>query len=444
MNNDLRNGLTADEQPVASKLDSLAEDMQLSSAFQWELENQLMDAAKKKTRPSPGWRTKVIPTLGWTILALFAVISLNWIVRSLVPTQPSTPVETTVPDLSFADQVRQGDICAGPLALAHGFAVFLTNQDKTGFVILDEERAIGELRSFAWSPDGRQLAIVGNTTGRGNIYLTNSTGNPLQPVLADSELGYLMGTSWSQDGKLLVMWSLQNNKVVYLLNANGIGFVERDLPVQIFETPQFTPGHESITFYGADSSLGDGLFQTMLNSSRTTNSSQTTMISDLVEDEGSFAWSPDGLRLAYVEMDRSLGEANLVVHSRVDTDDKVVIASIPIPKGSGSSIPSSANLSWSSDGKSLVFDFGRGATDRVIYLAYTDGKELVKLADAAHAPTISADGKCLAYISDKQVFLIDLNNISSTSTIPKPVLLATLPTGRAITDFRLDKLQWKP
>src|SRR4030095_11714898 len=99
-------------------------------------------------------------------------------------------------------------------------------------------------------------------------------------------------------------------------------------------------------FYGAYSSLGDGLFQTMLNSSRITNSSQTAMISDLVEDEGSFAWSPDGLRLAYIEMDRSLGEATLVVY-KVDKGDRVVIASLPIPKGSGASIPNSANLSWS-------------------------------------------------------------------------------------------------
>ena len=437
MNKDLLNQLPADEQPLASKLDSIAEDMELSPSFEWELETQLIDMAKTKTQLVQGWHAKIIPTLGWAVVALFVLFLLNWTMQSLVPNLPGAEGGTTVPEISFEDDLRQGNICEGPLALAHNFSVYITNQDKTGFETLDEHRTIGELRSFAWSPDGQQLAIVGNTTGRGNIYLTNSTGNPLQPVLANSELGYLMGTSWSQDGKLLVMWSIQNNKVVYLLNANGIGFLERDLPVQIFETPHFTPGHESITFYGADSSLGDGLFQTMLNSS------QTTMISNLVEDEGSFAWSPDGLRLVYIEMDRSMGEANLVVN-KVDTGDKVVIANIPIPKGSGSSIPSSSNLSWSPDGKTLIFDFGRGMTDRAIYLVNADGTGQIKLVDSAYAPTISADGKCLAYISHKQVFLLDLTDVSVTSMPGTPILLADLPGGRSNADFRLDKLQWRP
>jgi Tol biopolymer transport system component len=101
-------------------------------------------------------------------------------------------------------------------------------------------------------------------------------------------------------------------------------------------------------------------------------------------------------------------------------------------------------LSWSADGKSLVFDFGRGANDRAIYLAHMDRTGLVKLADTAYAPAISADGKCLAYISDKQVFLLDLTGVSLTPTTITPVLLADLPTGRSIADYRLDKLQWKP
>jgi len=71
-----------------------------------------------------------------------------------------------------------------------------------------------------------------------------------------------------------------------------------------------------------------------------------------------------------------------------------------------------------------------------------DGADPVKVADSAHAPAISADGRCLAYISNKQVFLLDLTDISLTSTTVVPVLLAELPVGRSIADFRLDKLQW--
>jgi Tol biopolymer transport system component len=101
-------------------------------------------------------------------------------------------------------------------------------------------------------------------------------------------------------------------------------------------------------------------------------------------------------------------------------------------------------LSWSQDGTKLVFEFGRYATDRAIYLAYADGTGLVKVVDSAHAPTISTDGNCLAYISNNQVFLIDLTTVSLTSSPVTPLLLADLPAPRGTPNFRLDKLQWKP
>ena len=436
MNKDLLNILPADEQPIASTLNSTAEDMQISQSFQWDLETQLMEKHKMQSQPIQGWHTKIIPSLGWALLALSIVFLLNWILRSVVPDQSLVGGVVSDPKISFEDNVRQDNICTGPLALAHNFSVYLTNQDKTGFEMLDEHRTIGELRSFAWSPDGRQLAILANTAGNGNVFLTE-IGKPLQPILSNSEVGYLRDAAWSRDGKQLLMWSSQNNSIIYVVNANGTDLVERQLSLQILGTPQFTPEGESIIFYGADST-STGLFEAMLDGS------QTKKINPLVEDETSFAISPNGLRLAYVAMDRISGIAVLMVH---DLETGAVISlpgSLPIPKGSGSSIPESANLSWAPDGKSLVFEFGGSASDRAIYLAYTDGTELVKLADSAHAPAISADGKCLAYISDKQIFLLDLTDISLTSMAGTPLLLADLPAGRSNADFRLDKLQWAP
>jgi hypothetical protein len=90
----------------------------------------------------------------------------------------------------------------------------------------------------------------------------------------------------------------------------------------------------------------------------------------------------------------------------------------------------------------IAFEFGRGEADRAIYLANKDGSGLVKVVDSARAPAISSDGRCLAYITNKQVFLVNLAEIPSGNV--EPVLLAALPTGRSIADFKLDKLQWKP
>ncbi|HXD10670.1 MAG TPA: hypothetical protein VN653_11455 [Anaerolineales bacterium] len=433
MNKDFLNQIPPEEQPIASTLFSVGEAMQVSPAFDWELETRLMNAAKKKSQPVHGWTTKIIPALGWALLAISAIYLISSTISSLGANQPAAATEASNPVISFESQVRAGNVCKGPLAVAHNFSVSLTNPDKTGFVILDVKDTIGELRSLTWSPDGKRLALVANTTGRGYIYVTDSAGNQLQPVISNSELGYLMDAAWSHDGKRLLTWSVENNMVVYLMNVDGTALTEKQLNLQIFETPQFTPDNESIVFYGADSN-SSGLFEVKLDGS------QTRMISALVEDEGSFAWSPDGLRLAYMEIDRSVGEARLVVEE--SANNKFVIAALPIPKGSGSSIPTSANLSWSADGKVLVFDFGRGAFDRVVYLAHADSSGLIKLADSAYAPAISAAGDCLAYISNKQVFLMDLTAVSMTSTKRTSLLLADLPAGRSIGDFRLDRLQW--
>jgi WD40 repeat protein len=436
MNKDLMDQIPAEEKPIASKLNSLVEELQLSQAFQWELENQLMDKAKTATQPAQGWFTKIMVPLAWAVLAGCAILLLNWTIRSLIPKQPSVTGAASTREVSFEANVRTGNICAGPLALAHGFAVFLTTPAKTEFAALDPAKTIGELRSFTWSADGGQLAILGNTMGNGNIYLTDSTGEHLQPVLSNSEPGYLMDAAWSRDGNQFVMWSTQNNKMVFLLNGDGTGLVEKQLDMQILSTPQFAPDGKSLIFYGANSTSA-GLFEAPLDGS------QIKVISSKVEDESGYAFSPDGSHLAYMEMNRTLGEARLVSRE-VATGDKTMLGTLSIPKGSGSSIPESANLSWSADGKSLVFDFGRGASDRAVYLAHADGTELLKVVDSAYAPSISSDGKCLAYISDRKVFVLEFSGIFLTSTSSTPVLLADLPTGRSIADYRLDKLQWQP
>lgn len=431
MNKHLLDQVAAEQQPVASKLNSLVEKLQPSQAFQWELENQLMEKATR-TAPGQSRSAKIMILVGWGIATVAGLLLFNWTIRSLAPQPPPAATQ----EVSFAESVRSGDMCTTPLALGHGFDVFLTNQDKTGFVALDSEKTIGELRSFTWSADGERLAILGNTTGSGNIYLTNPSGEQLEPLLSPGELGYMMDAAWSRDGGQIAMWSSQNNMVLHLMNADGTGLVQQQLNAHILGAPQFWPDGSSVVFYGATPTSA-GLFESMLRDN------EAALINSSVESASSYAFSPDGTRLAYMEYDRDIGEARLLLE-HLTTRELAILGTFSIPKGSGSSVPETANMSWSADGKAIVFDVGRGAHDRVIYLADVESTDLVKVVDAGYAPAISADGKCLAYINEGQVFLMDLTKSPSTATIQASILLSDLPAGRAIPAFKLDKLQWRP
>lgn len=69
---------------------------------------------------------------------------------------------------------------------------------------------------------------------------------------------------------------------------------------------------------------------------------------------------------------------------------------------------------------------------------------MVRVVDAAYAPSISADGKCLAYISENEVLLTDLNQISAGFATNTTISIGKLPTGRGTPNFKQDKLQWNP
>lgn len=437
MNEDLINQLPADEQAVAEKIASAAETIKFSQSFQWNLETQLMDAykSKKEGRPQSSL-AKFLAPAAWAIAVVSSVLLLGWMFRSLLPGLQPAAGSTATEDASFETDVRTGKICSGPLAAGRGFAVFLTNDDKTGFITLDEQKAIGELRSFTWSPDGQWLAIVGNTLGSGNIHLADPSGTRITPLLPVGELGYMLDAAWSPDGRQLAMWSLQDNRVLYLLNSDGTGLIEKQLDMQILDTPQFWPDGSSVVFYGA-TPTSTGLFEVMLLNF------DLAQINSSAEGAGSYAFSPDGSHLAYMEYDREIGEARLVSED-LAARQLSILGTLPIPKGSGAALPRTRNVSWSADGKLIVFDIGRGAPDSAIYIAYADGTGMLKVVDRGHAPAISTDGNCLAYISNKQVFLMDLTSVSLTSTAATPILLADLPVGRASADYRLDKLQWRP
>lgn len=428
MNNDWLTQLTADEQPLAQELTNLATGMNMPAGFEAQLEHELMNTYSKKDQPTRGWMKFARP-LGWALTALAGALMLTWGLRYASPIQPAA--ETVIePKVPFALQVQQGDLCAGPLAVGHNFDISLSNTEKTGFIPVDSEQAIFELRSFTWSPDGKTLAVTSNTGGGGNVFLTDATAQTLTQVLEAGSMGYLMDVNWSHDGTQLVAWSSQNFTAVTLFNRDGTGLNTLELEQQLLATPQFGLNDQTLIFKGADATTA-GLFEFNLKTGN------TRVVSTRVEDSGGFAVSPDGKLLVFAAKDRTTGEMKLI-REDLATNEQTTLGTLPIPTGSGSSLPEVANLVWSADGTRIAFEFGRDQAQRAIYLMQADGSGLTPLLNAAHTPAFSPDGQCLAYINaQKQVLVLSLADL----TMP-PLLLGDLPTGRAIASFKQDTLKW--
>lgn len=317
--------------------------------------------------------------------------------------------------------------------LGHDSSVFFIDPTKKDFVEVDESREIGELRAFSWSFDGQSLAVAGVTRGSGNLYLANPVDESLQALVEDPNLGYLSGIAWSWDGAQLLTWESRKPSEFYVVDRETGEVAVYELPGYFIRTLAFAPDG-NVVFDGANQTTAE-LFRVGLDDL------QPELISGLVESAGSYAWSPDGTRLAFFKADRSEGEARLVVE---DESGKGVIATLPIPTGSGSSIPGTEKLTWTSDGKALVFEFGQCKTRRAVYLAPVDGSGLVKLAEPAYAPAVSPDGRCLAYISEKQVFMMDLAALlENQGEISEPILLGEVPSGRGRSNVDLDRLEWQ-
>ena len=99
MNKEFQNQIPADEKPVANKLQSVAEDIQISPSFQTKLEAQLKDAHREKIQRTNGWQLKILPALGWAILVIGTVVLLNWALRSMMPKQQPATHGTPNPNL---------------------------------------------------------------------------------------------------------------------------------------------------------------------------------------------------------------------------------------------------------------------------------------------------------------------------------------------------------
>jgi TolB protein len=239
--------------------------------------------------------------------------------------------------------------------------VYVVNADGSG-----GQNLTGKLGGSipAWSPDGQQIVFSRDSGSIPNLHVMNADGSGERRVTQDAI--HVWGASWSPDGRRLAFSSgVQGNPgnfKIYVVNADGSGQQQltRD-PGRDFD-PAWSPDGGTIAFRTVvPSSSGQGLrgFDTELHVMNADGSGRRKL-ARMSNSDGSFSWSPDGRRIAFVS-DR-------------DGNNEVYVINLD---GTGlrnltRNSARDGHPAWSPDGQTIGFVSNRGG-NRDIYVMNADG-----------------------------------------------------------------------
>ncbi len=311
----------------------------------------------------------------------------------------------------------------------------------------------GDVQTPAWSPDGRKLAFVSRRDGNSEIYVMNADGsgqeNLTQQPASDSH------PSWSPDGRKLAFVSRRDgNSEIYVMNADGSGlrnvtrtpsndldpawspdggaiaFVHKVQKKCVPNPPPGIPCNNYETYLYVVNGDGSGLRRLTTHRARLFNPSWSADGNTIqygryrVQADGTGqtelprkvplagAWSPDGQRIAFAVVDRSLGDR---------TDDAAAGLWVMNADGSGSRRvarnAASSDPAWSPDGRRIAFRrFDRLAENSDLYVVNADGSGLRRLtrhaasvAERAHLArwfAWSPDGRTIAFLHNREVYIV--------------------------------------
>ena len=113
--------LPPEDQTVSDILQSNAQSIQVTPQFQSNLEARLKQAHLENKQPSQDSRIKILPAIGWAILAIGAFLVLNWAIRGLIPNLQPAAGETAIPTSTEVSSFPDPAIEATPLPAGDGY-----------------------------------------------------------------------------------------------------------------------------------------------------------------------------------------------------------------------------------------------------------------------------------------------------------------------------------
>jgi WD40 repeat protein len=226
-------------------------------------------------------------------------------------------------------------------------------------------RHIQPVNRFAWSPDGRYLAVPSNSQAIG-IWDT-STMQRVQTLTGHT--GSVYDVSWSPDGTTLAsvaadgtvrLWHPLENRTIKILGAHSRA---------LYAVAWFANGNLLA------SGSADGIIHLWNPHTRALVS---TLRSESLEPVYALAWSP-------VEAVLASGSAQeiLLWSSEASTSPRTLVQQAP---SAGGNVSQTYALAWSSDGRLLA----SGSADRTIRLWEPESERLVRILEGHHTGVVTS------------------------------------------------------
>lgn len=266
--------------------------------------------------------------------------------------------------------------------------LFIINADGSNVRRIMDDQGYG---LPVWSPDGRQIAALGNTSEGHPIVIIDVETETSTPV--EVPTGSYEGPAWFPDGRGIVFSGIDHGRDPVYPPGSSVGFLGSQIyaaDTETLEARRLTEA-DAVNYVGAGWSPdrariaysdSAGLWIANANGSNPVHASGDLRVAQ------SPVWSPDGGRIAF----NGYSDAYSGIYV-VDADGSNLQR--VVPEGFVSSSPA-----WSPDGASLaITHFSGGITElHVLDLATGDMRRLARV-DGGIQSTWSPDGQWISFVT---------------------------------------------
>ncbi len=324
---------------------------------------------------------------------------------SSIPILEYTPSET--PILTYPTFPYGGGTGVLSLLSNNELILFNSNDGK-------RQKLMDSVVEYSWSPDGSKIAVDINygSLPRG-LYIIDMTDQSHKLIDDRSNINRV---KWSPDGNIvsyivphinsylfqkdIVLYNLKTNQQLILQTIEDFTGMGNELGIQISTLDYaFTLDQSNIYFsavYGSKSS--SYIYRIRESQWYKFPNRVTKIISGSVDN---LKWAPNGTKMSFVNCE----EGNIYLYDPYNPD-LFKVTNFSSNTGSNACI---MTLAWMKDSRGIIFSRGS------IYLINNDGtnlKELTVNAGKYFSPSISPDGKLIAYSNGQDIYLMDINGLN--------------------------------